>query len=164
MAQDLNHVAVIGHLTRDLENEKFGYTSGGMAVANISIAVNRSKKSGDQWTEEVSYFDVTIFGKAAENLKPYLVKGKAIAVDGYLKQDRWEKDGQKNSKVYIVANSIQLLGGKESSENNAVPGASSQSYNAGQNNRQFNGYTPPVTSAGDYQPEGSADFPEDIPF
>ena len=82
MAQDLNHVAVIGHLTRDLENEKFGYTSGGMAVANISIAVNRSKKSGDQWTEEVSYFDVTIFGKAAENLKPYLVECRVGSVNG----------------------------------------------------------------------------------
>ncbi|MBR4791002.1 MAG: single-stranded DNA-binding protein, partial [Treponema sp.] len=96
---DLNHVVLIGRLTKDLgtDERSFGYVANGQARANVSIAVNRSKKTGDQWTDEVNYFDITIWGKTAENLKPYLTKGKMIAVDGYLKQDRWEKDGQKMS-------------------------------------------------------------------
>ena len=111
---DLNHVVLIGRLTRDLgEDERsFGYVGNGQARANVSIAVNRSRKNGEQWVDEVNYFDVTIWGKTAENLKPYLLKGKQICVEGYLKQDRWEKDGQKMSKVSIVANNVQLLGGK----------------------------------------------------
>ena len=114
MANDLNHVVLIGRITRDLgaDERSFGYVGNGQARANVSIAVNRSHKSGEQYVEEANFFDVTIWGKTAENLKPYLTKGKQICVDGYLKQDRWEKDGQKFSKVSIVANNVQLLGGK----------------------------------------------------
>ena len=123
---DLNHVVLIGRLTKDLgtDERSFGYVANGQARANVSIAVNRSKKTGDQWTDEVNYFDITIWGKTAENLKPYLTKGKMIAVDGYLKQDRWEKDGQKMSKVSVVANNVQLLGGKgDAAPGQTVPGA-----------------------------------------
>ena len=112
---DMNHVFLIGRLTRDLgaDERSFAYVGNGqMARANISIAVNRSKKEGEQWVDEVNYFDITIWGRTAENLKQYLLKGKQIAVDGYLKQDRWQKDGQNFSKVVVVANSVQLLGGK----------------------------------------------------
>ena len=98
---DMNHVFLIGRLTKDLgaDERSFGYVGNGMARANVSIAVNRSRKEGDQWTDEVNYFDITIWGKTAENLKQYLTKGKQIAVEGYLKQDRWEKDGKNMSKV-----------------------------------------------------------------
>ena len=116
MATDLNHVVLVGRITRDVGNDErsFGYVSNGQARANVSIAVNRSRKdaASGNWVEEANFFDVTIWGKQAENLKPYLTKGKQIAVDGYLKQDRWEKDGQKFSRISIVANSVQLLGGR----------------------------------------------------
>lgn len=114
---DLNHVVVIGRLTKGLDDSNFGYLQSGTARANISLAVNRSRKDGDQWVDDVSFLDVTIWGKTAENLKPYLQKGKQVAIDGYLKQDRWEKDGQKFSKVYIVANSVQLINNTSNSEN-----------------------------------------------
>lgn len=108
---DINRVIEVGHLTKDAE---VSYTPGGMAIAKMSIAVNRSVKGSDgRWMDEANYFDVQLFGKQAEGLKPYLTKGKQIAVDGYLKQDRWEKDGQKHSTVKINANDIQLLGGKD---------------------------------------------------
>ena len=113
MSNDMNHVFLIGGLTRDIGagERSFAYVGNGQtARANVSIAVNHSVKKGDQWEDEVSYFDITIWGKTAENLKPYLLKGKQIAVDGALKQDRWQKDGQNFSKVYIVANTVQLLG------------------------------------------------------
>lgn len=157
---DLNHVVLIGRLTRDLgtDERSFGYVNNGQARANVSVAVNRSKKNGDQWVDEVSYFDVTIWGKTAENLKPYLLKGKQIAIDGYLRQDRWEKDGQKQSKVCIVANNVQLLGGK----GEGGPGPSDAPKFQPNNSASNAGYN------GGYQSDSfggtGSDFPEDIPF
>jgi len=107
---NINRVIEIGNLTRDAE---VTYTPGGMAIAKMSIAVNRRVKAGDGWADEANYFDVQLFGKAAESLKPYLLKGKMIGVDGYLKQERWESDGQKRSRVVINANDIQLLSSKD---------------------------------------------------
>ena len=108
MANDLNSVFIVGRLTRDMELK---YTSGGMAIGKFSLAVNRKKKSGDQWVDEASFFDVTCFGKTAENLSQYMTKGKQVGVGGSLHQDRWEKDGQNMSRVVINADNIQLLGG-----------------------------------------------------
>ena len=128
----------------------------------MSIAVNRSKKSGDQWIEEVNYFNITIWGKTAENLKPYLTKGKQICVEGHLKQDRWEKDGQKQSRVTIVADQVQLLGGKGGSSQSSGSAGGAPRFqpakNAGQNGGFQGGY-----SSEPYGDTGS-DFPEDIPF
>ena len=107
MANDLNQVVLIGNCVRDVE---ISYTQGGMCIGKLSLASNRSVKRNNQWESEVSYFDVTIFGKTAENLQPYLLKGQKVAVSGILKQDRWEKDGHKFSKIGIIANIVQLIG------------------------------------------------------
>lgn len=104
---DINSINIVGRLTKDCE---FAYTTGGTAVAKFSIACNRMK--GKDGHVPVDYFDVSLFGKQAESLKPYLVKGKQIAINGRLQQDRWiGKDGKHNSKVSIVATEIQLIGG-----------------------------------------------------
>ena len=132
---DLNKVVLIGRVTQDINERSFGYVGNGAARLNISIAVNRSRKNGSEWVNEVSYFPVTIWGKVAENIKPYIVKGKQICVDGYLKQDRWEKDGQKRNSISVVAENVQLLGGNDRKE-----GVQAQSN-------------------GNYD-----DFPEDVPF
>ena len=147
---DLNHVVLIGRLTQDLgaDERSFGYVGNGNARANISIAVNRSKKNGDTWVDEVNYFNVTIWGKTAENLKPYLLKGKQICVEGHLKQDRWEKDGQKQSRVSIIADNVQLLGNKSES------GAQDDDENPRGGRPRFE--PAPQNNGGD--------FPEDIPF
>lgn len=113
----INRATLIGHLTRD---EEVKYTSGGMAIGSFSLAVNRRVKKGNDWTDEVNYFDITIFGKQAESLKPYLTKGKQVAVDGYLKQERWtDQNGQNRSRISIIANETQLLGGKDGGQQNA---------------------------------------------
>ena len=135
---DLNKVILIGRTTHEIDERSFGYTTGGTARLNISIAVNRREKRNGEWADRVSYFDVTIWGKTAENIKSYLHKGKQIAVEGYLDQQRWEKDGQKYSKVCIIADNVQLLGGK----NEGAP-------------QQAQGYND--AGSGD-------DFPEDIPL
>ena len=141
---DLNHVIEIGRLTRDISERDFGYTTGGTARLNLSIAVNRSEKRNGAWQDKVSYFDATVWGKTAENIRPYLHKGKQIVIDGYLDQQRWEKDGIKYSKVVIIADNVQLLGGNENGQRSA-PQAQQP--------------------AGEYQSAGSGDdFPEDIPF
>ena len=113
---DINRVIEIGRLTRD---EELTYTPGGMAVGKISIAVNRRVKKDQEWVDEANYFDVSVFGKQAENLKQFLTKGKQVCVDGYLKQDRWQDQstGQNRSAVMIVANDIQLLGGRDGGNN-----------------------------------------------
>ena len=115
---DVNHVVLIGRLTRDAELK---YTSGGMAVCKFSIAVNRRKKSGEQWTEEASFFDITLWGKTGEALNQYLVKGKQLAVEGELHQNRWEQDGQSRSKIEINANNVQLLGGQGDKQQQSRP-------------------------------------------
>lgn len=159
---DTNHVVLIGRLTRDLgtDERSFAYTAGGTARANVSVAVNRSAKRGEEWTDEVSYFDITIWGKTAENLKPYLTKGKQIAVSGYLKQDRWEKDGQKFSKVGIVADAVQLLGGKNDGGSEAQREADRfwERQEVGEKKPAF---TPKAQASAATSAE---EFPEDIPF
>jgi single-strand DNA-binding protein len=163
---DMNHVFLIGRLTRDLgaDERSFAYVGNGqMARANVSIAVNRSKKEGDQWTDEVNYFDVTIWGKTAENLKQYLLKGKQIAVDGYLKQDRWQKDGQNFSKVTIVANNVQLLGGKSDS-GQSTGGAPKFQPKPVMNALQGGTMQDNTSYTADNAALSDGGFPEDIPF
>ena len=105
---DVNHVVLIGRLTRDVDLK---YTSSGTAVAKGSLAVNKRVKHGEQWVDKAGFFDFTLWGKQAESIAKYLVKGKQLAVTGELEQNTWEKDGQRHSKVEIKANDVQLLGG-----------------------------------------------------
>lgn len=105
---DINQVFLVGRLTRDSETK---YTANGQAICKFSLAVNRSVKKDDRWTDEASFFDLSLWGKMAESLGKFLVKGKQVAVSGELRQNRWEKDGQKMSKVEISVNNLQLLGG-----------------------------------------------------
>ncbi len=161
---DINHVILIGRLTNSLGSDErnFGYLPNGQARASISIAVNRRKKQGDEWIEEVSFFDVSIYGKMAENLKPYLFKGKQIAVDGHLKQDRWaDKDGNSRSRISIIADNIQLLG---ASDKNGSKDANNQTETQ-KGEYKPKSYTPPMYQD-DYpgNSDGADDFPEDIPF
>lgn len=107
---DINSVALVGRITKDVGSDErsFSYIGNGTAKAVVNIAVNRGVKKGDKWEDEASFFDVVIWGKTAENLKPRLTKGTQITVSGYLKQDRWEKDGQKQSRVQIVADLVEV--------------------------------------------------------
>lgn len=105
---DLNVVALNGRLTKDAELK---YTAAGMAIASFAIANNQRVKKGDAWVDDANFFDVTYFGKGAESVHPYLMKGGLIGVTGRIRQERWDKDGQKHSRISIVADSVQLMGG-----------------------------------------------------
>jgi single-strand DNA-binding protein len=146
---DINRVVLIGRLTRDAELK---YTSGGQAVCKFSVAVNRRRKNGDQWEDEANYFDVVLWGRQGENINQYLVKGKAVGLDGELRQDRWQQDGQNRSKVEIVANNVQLLGGNPGGgASGGGQGGTNQGGNSGGGDQ-----TPP--------PAGDDGFANDIPF
>lgn len=139
MAADINSVTIVGRLTRDAELK---YTNSGSAVTSMGIAVNRSRKDGDQWVEEASFFDVSLWGRRGESLNQYLLKGTRLAVTGELRQERWEKDGQKRSRVIIHANNIQLLGSKNDNNNSSnYSGDRSHSNNGPGNNQRNNNYT-----------------------
>jgi len=98
-----NFVAVDGNLTKDGE---VTFSGSGTAVLNLSIAHNTKIKE----KEEVSFFDVVAFGKHAEYVADFAVKGATVTVIGRLHQDKWEKDGKKYSRTKIIAN--QLVFGK----------------------------------------------------
>lgn len=122
---DLNTVSLIGRLVKDAELS----TAGNSAKLDFTLAFSTTSKKGNEWVDESNFIDVTVWGKQAENLARFLKKGKQIAIyDAHLKQDRWEKDGQKFSKIKVIPDptKIQLLGGsKKESQNDA---GSSESY------------------------------------
>ncbi len=105
-----NRVVLVGNLTRDIE---LRYIPSGMAVAEIGLAVNdRRKTANGEWVDEATFVDVTLWGRNAEVASEYLSKGSSILVEGRLKLDRWETDGQKRSKLRVVGEKMQMLGGR----------------------------------------------------
>jgi single-strand DNA-binding protein len=105
-----NKVILIGNLTRDPE---LRYTPKGTAIAKIGLAVNRVWTSeGGEKKEEVTFIDVDIFGRTAENVGQYMRKGRPIMIEGRLKLDQWDdkQTGQKRSRLGVVAETVQFLG------------------------------------------------------
>lgn len=105
----LNKVQLIGNLTRDPE---LRYTPSGTAVTELGLAVNDRVKRGNEWVDEATFVDCSLFGKQAETACEYLRKGSSVLIEGRLKLDQWEKDGKKNSKLRVVGERMQMLGGK----------------------------------------------------
>lgn len=124
---DTNRTILVGRLTRDFGSSEhdIAYLPNGTAKGTFSIAVNSGKKQADgSWVDEASFFDITLFGKLVETLKPYMTKGKQVAIVGKLKQDRWQdkQTGNNRSRVYIIADEVQLLGGRSGGEDAAGGG------------------------------------------
>jgi single-strand DNA-binding protein len=161
MAADINRVTLVGRLTRDAELK---YTANGQAVCKFSVAVNRSRKNGDQWVDEASFFDITLWGRQGEAINQYLVKGKQVGIDGELRQDRWEQDGQNRSKVEIVAANVQLLGGGSGAGSGGTSGGGYTERRGGA--PSFGGDSSGGTAPREAPPQGGGDdgFADDIPF
>ncbi len=104
-----NRVVLVGNVTRDPE---LRYIGSGTAVTDLGLAVNERVKRNEQWVDEVNFFDVTLWARTAEIANEYLSKGSSVLIEGRLKHDRWEKDGQKFSKVKIVGERMQMLGSR----------------------------------------------------
>jgi single-strand DNA-binding protein len=109
MARSFNQVTLMGNLTRDPELRT---TPNGATVCSFSLALNRSYKSSDgNWTEATDYIDIVAWGPLGERVAQYLTKGRPALVSGRLQSRSWDQDGQKRSKVEVVANDVTFLGG-----------------------------------------------------
>lgn len=105
-----NRVILLGNITRDIE---LRYTPSNLAVTELGLAVNdRRKNQAGEWIEETTFVDVTLWGRTAEVASEYLGKGSPILIEGRLKLDTWETDGQKRSKLRVVGERMQMLGGR----------------------------------------------------
>ncbi|MCE1195312.1 single-stranded DNA-binding protein [bacterium] len=153
--RDINVVVLVGRLTRDSELK---YTKSGMPIARFSLAVNRSRKQGEEWVDETSFFDIDFWGKGAEAVNRYLIKGQQVGVEGELRQDRWEQDGQSRSKVVVNATNVRLLG-------SASPGQGTGGYQRPQQAAPSAGGGEQRGGGASQQPPSGADsFDDDIPF
>lgn len=109
MARSFNQVVLMGNLTRDPELRT---TPNGTSVCSFSLALNRSYKSADgEWQEATDFIDIVAWAALGERVAQYLSKGRAALVSGRLQQRQWEQDGQKRSKVEVVAQDVTFLGG-----------------------------------------------------
>jgi len=163
-----NRVILVGNITRDLE---LRYVSnGGMAVTELGLAVNdRRKNQAGEWVEETTFIDVTLWGRTAEIANQYLSKGSPVLIEGRLKLDMWETDGQKRSKLRVVGEKMQMLGGRGDSPGGSGGGGRSSAprQNRAQNAPADDGYD--SQDGGDYgggfdSPGGGGRSEEDIPF
>ena len=160
MANDLNVVALVGRLVREAEVR---YSNSGSAMVRFSIAVNRSRRAADgSWSDEASYFDCLYAGKSAESVSQYLEKGRQVAIQGELRQNRWtDQEGQTRSRVEIFVTGLSLLGGSQrDSSTPQVNTRPSQAFNQGysRQERTIPQQTPPLS-------DGPEDFQDDdIPF
>ena len=104
-----NRVILLGNLTRDPEVR---YIPSGTAVSDIGLAVNdRRKNTTGEWVEETTFIDITLWGRTAEIAAEFLSKGSPVLIEGRLKLDTWETDGQKRSKLKVIGEKMQLLSG-----------------------------------------------------
>lgn len=104
-----NRVILVGNVTRDIE---LRYTPQGTAVTDIGLAVNDRVKKQGEWVDETTFVDITLWGRTAEVAGEYLSKGSPVLIEGRLKLDAWEQDGQKRSKLKIIGERMQMLGGR----------------------------------------------------
>lgn len=140
----INHVVLTGNLTRDAELK---VSPSGVSVLEVGIAVNDRIKRGDEWVDRPNFFDVIVFGKRAESLTPLLTRGLKVTVEGKLRWSSWEtQDGQKRSRVQVIAENVEFMGRPAGAAANDQPASAPD-------------YTPPAKS-GTW--EGNSD--DDIPF
>jgi single-strand DNA-binding protein len=163
---NLNKVMLIGRLTRDPEVRTF---SNGGKVAKFGFAVNNRKKNQQtgQWEDDPVFLDVEAFnrgefGKQADLVEQYLTKGRQVFIEGHLKLDQWEKDGQKRSRLVIVLDNMQFL---EPRPDGAASGGPPRSSAPPQRRPEPN-YSGGYGGGGFDEPEpgGPGDNPDDIPF
>jgi single-strand DNA-binding protein len=158
-----NRVILMGNITRDIELK---YTPGGMAVTDIGLAVNdRRKNQAGEWIEETTFVDVTLWGRTAEVASEFLSKGSPVLIEGRLKLDSWETDGQKRSKLRVVGERMQMLGSKGSGGGSGGGGGARGGSRGPQRDESEYSYA----DHGDAEPQrgnggGGANGGEEIPF
>lgn len=148
---NFNQVQIAGRLTKSIE---LRYLPSGAAVASFSVAINRTwkdKQTGEK-REEVSFIDCEAFGKTGEILNQYLSKGDPVFLAGRLRQDTWQtQDGQNRSKLKVIVNEFQFVGGK--GDGNQRQGGQQQPGGYEKDMRE------PVTGGGGHEAVDDSDIP-----
>ena len=149
-----NRVVLVGNLTRDIELRR---TPQGTAVTDLGLAVNERVKRNDEWVDEANFFDITLWGRTAEVASEYLSKGSSVLIEGRLKYETWQQDdGARRSKVKVVGERMQMLGGREGGGQGGSGGGSHTASNSSQ---------PQSASTASYQQPASSPPPgDDVPF
>ena len=162
-----NRVILLGNLTRDPELK---YTSKGQAVAKIGLAVNRQYKlESGEVREEVTFIDVEAWSKQAELLAQYLRKGSPLFMEGRLKLDQWDdkNTGQKMSKLKVVLEGFQFVGGPKPGDGSGSAGGGGSPGGSSAPVRPPRAAVPSSSnapSAGAPEMEGSPPEEDDVPF
>lgn len=155
---NLNKVILIGNLTREPE---LRVTPGGLSICKFGLAVNRNftDKSGEK-REETTFVDIDAFGRQAETIAKYMTKGRPLLVEGRLKLDQWETNtGEKRSKLGVVLENFQFLGGRNEGGNE---GSSSDGDDSGSSSPEQ--HSPPARKPAAARPPVQDDIDEDVPF
>lgn len=158
MAKGINKVIIVGNLGRDPEVR---YTPGGMAIANITVATTDSwkDKSSGERQEKTEWHRVVMFNRLGEIAGEYLKKGSQVYIEGRLQTRKWQdKDGQDRYTTEIVANEMQMLGGRGGGE------AQSSGYGQGGRPQSSNQPSDPFAGTPEYDSGPAPDFDDDIPF
>lgn len=157
MAGSFNKVFLMGNLTRDVELRHAQGSNN--AIAKFGLAVNRRYRTADgEQREEVTFVDCDAFGRTAEVINQYLRKGRPVFIEGHLRLDSWEKDGQKMSKLKVVVDTFQFVDSKEGGEGSGGGGAPRAGGSSGSGQRSGGGGKPSGPTSYDPVPE------DDIPF
>ena len=165
MPSDICNITLTGRLTRDAE---LRYAQNGNPIVRFSIAVNRGKRNADgSWGEEAMFFECSYFGKSAEAVNSYLVKGRTVCVMGDFRQTRWDgNDGQTRYRLEVTVSQLVLTGGgQRTGDGSAVDAAMRQGGNGGynSNNNGYNGgsnggYTSSGNSSYSQSPSGNSGY------
>ncbi len=134
----INRVVLSGNVGRDPELRA---TSSGSSILTFSLAVServRNSQSGE-WSDYTNWLDVVVFGKRADGLHRILSKGMKVAVEGRLRYSSWERDGQKRSKVEVIADNVDLMQRRDSSGQSGNGERKTNNYTNGQQNGAQNG-------------------------
>jgi single-strand DNA-binding protein len=149
-----NRVVLVGNLTRTPE---LRHIPSGLAVTDIGLAVNDRRKSANgEWVDEVTFVDITLWGRQAEVACEYATKGSPLLVEGRLKLDSWESEGQKRSKLKVIGDRVVLLG---SSGHRSEDDSSGYSRQQGSKSSGRSSAPPPQQDYYDAPPDG-----DDVPF
>lgn len=136
----------------------------GTAILTFSLAVNERIKKGDAWEDYTNWVDIVVFGKRAESLGKILEKGMKVTIDGRLRYSSWERDGQKRSKIEVIAEDVDIMQRKGDQRQVGYPQASAQEYVPQQSNQQSYQRNGNQQQGGYQQPQYDDYASDDIPF
>lgn len=163
-----NKVILVGNLTRDPQVK---YTTGGSAVTEIGLAVNRRwlDKQSNQWKDETTFVDVTLWGRTAEIAGEYLAKGRQVLIEGRLQLDTWDdrESGQKRSKLRVVGENMTMLGNKGDGGGGGggrPQNSRSSGFSGGGNESSDTGDYSSSSGFDDHSGGGSQNQNDDVPF